>query len=242
MDPLTLALLGGGSTIVGSLFGSSAQDKVNAARSQVLAAERGRQQGYDAEADKINAGSLQRYGNFGADQDVRAKQLSDFFRTPVVTPNTPNTIAALPPVRSDIVGREVALKSGQAQDYVNHQADTLGQLRSFGDLLGGIQRSQAEDATRVGQIGSFKKGSNAVAQLELDNANRAGNTERMWADIASGLGKVGLTAGLSGAFAPAAAAVGAPMNILPTVAQTTPTLPASIFATGGSPFLNYGRA
>jgi hypothetical protein len=39
-------------------------------------------------------------------------------------------------------------------------------------------------------------------QLELDNANRAGNTEKMWADIASGLGRVGLTAGLAGQFVP----------------------------------------
>jgi hypothetical protein len=39
-------------------------------------------------------------------------------------------------------------------------------------------------------------------QLELDNANRADNAEKMWADIASGLGKVGLTAGLAGQLVP----------------------------------------
>ena len=133
---------------------------------------------------------------------AKKAELSDLFRTPVVTPNTQYTQAPLPPASSDLVNREINTKGDIAKAYVNHQADTLADLRSFGDLFGGIQRGQARDAQPVGQVGGFKKGSSAVEQLELDNANRAGNTEKMWADIASGLGKVGLTAGLAGQFVP----------------------------------------
>jgi hypothetical protein len=82
----------------------------------------------------------------------------------------------LPPSSSPLVNREIDTKKGIADAYVNHQADALGNLRSFRDLFGGIQRGQAQDAQHVGQIGGFKKGSSAVEQLELDNANRAGNT------------------------------------------------------------------
>ena len=41
-----------------------------------------------------------------------------------------------------------------------------------------------------------------VEQLELDNANRAGDHAKVWADIASGRGKVGLTAALAGQYVP----------------------------------------
>jgi hypothetical protein len=239
MDPLTLALLGGGSTIVGSLLGGSANDKVNSARNAVIQAERQRQAGFDAETGKLNDQSLGRYVNFDTQLDAKRAALAEMFKTPVTTPNTQYTAAPLPPVSSDLVAREVANKGDIAKAYVDHQADTMANLKSFGDLFGGIGRGQARDAQLVGQIGGFKKGSAAVEQLELDNANRAGNDMKMWADIASGLGKVGLTAGLSGAFAPAAAAtgaVGAPLNILPPIAQTSP------FTIGASPFLTYGRA
>lgn len=238
MDPITLALLGGGGTLLSSFLNSGAQSSVDAARSGVINAERQRQQGFDAETGKLNDQSLGRYSNFDTQMADKSKQLSDLFRAPVVTPNTQYTGAPLPPAQSDLVRREIAAKTGIADAYVGHQADTLGNLRSFGDLFGGIQRGQAKDAQLIGQVGGFKKGSSGVEQLELDNANRAGNDQKLWADIAGGLGKVALTAGLSGAFAPAAAATAG----APAVAAARFVPPANIFATGASPFLNYGRA
>ncbi|WP_398468009.1 hypothetical protein [Tardiphaga sp.] len=266
MDPLTLALLGGGSTLIGGWLNGSAQDKVNAARGEVLQAERGRQEGFDAETAAINDQSLKRFFNFGDQQDARAHQLSDYFKTPVTTPNTPYTIAALPPSTSDLTNREIAAKSDLAKMFVNNQAEKLGALRSFGDLFGGIQRGVAQDGTAIGQIGGFKKGSNAVTQLELDNANRAGNAEKMWADIATGLGKVGMTAALAGRFMPdeiinpdgsiegalgPTSVGGKPLVGLSVDGAVGPTstagrpligLPASRFGANASPFLSYGRA
>lgn len=235
-----LALAGGG-TLASMFLGSAAQDKVDEARGRVLAAERARQAAFDAEAEKINTGAQDRYQGFGAQQDARATQLADMFKQPVVTPTTPNTIAALPPTTSDLVSREIANKSGIAKDYVEHQGDTLGKLRSFGDLFGDISREQAHDAQLVGQVGGFKRGSAGVQALELDSANNAGNDLKFWADLSNGVAKTALTAGLSGAFAPASAAAtaapGAPMNILPPAAR----LDASVFARGATPFLTYGR-
>ncbi|MDB5616219.1 hypothetical protein [Tardiphaga sp.] len=202
MDPITLALLGGAATGVGSWLNGSAQDKVNAARDKVTQDERARQQALSGEADKINDGSIGRYGNFDTQLADKSSQLASFFKTPVTTPTTPNTVAALPPTSGGIVDREIADKTGIADAYVNHQADSLGNLRSFGDLFGGIQRSQAHDATMVGQLGGFKRASSGVEALELDNANRAGNSQKMWADITTGLGKVGLTAALAGHYQP----------------------------------------
>lgn len=250
MDPITLALLGGGSTILGGLFGSSAQDKVDAARNQVIQDERARQAALSGEASGVNDQSLGRYNNFDTQQTAKAAQLADLFKTPVVTPNTALTTAPLPPIGSNQVQREVDNKTGIAQDYVDHQGDSLAKLRSFGDLFGGIQRGQARDAGQIGQLGDFKKGSTAVEQLELDNANRAGNGDKFFSDLLGGLGKVGLTAGLSGALAPIAGLTAAggisgavgPTSVGGAALVGAGTAPSSIFATGGSPFLNYGRA
>lgn len=252
MDPLTLALIGAGLTGGSSILGFGAQDSVNDARNGVISAERARQLGFDTEAKGVTNQSLGRYGNFDTQQASDAAKLATLFKTPVVTPNTPNTIVPLPAASTNQVQREIDNKTGIADAYVNHQADTLANLRSFGDTFGGIGRGVAQDQQKVGELGSFKKGSSAVEQLELDNANRAGNSEKMWADIAGGLGKVALTAGLGGAFAPAAAAgvdsTGAIMGAAgPTSINGLPLVgagyapPANLFSTGASPFLSYGR-
>jgi hypothetical protein len=74
--------------------------------------------------------------------------------------NTPvYQAAALPKAGSDLVQREIDNKAGLASAYGADQADKLAQLRSFGDVIGTTGRGVAEDASKVGQIGSFKKGS-----------------------------------------------------------------------------------
>ena len=245
MEPITSLVLGGGSTLASMFLNSAAQNAVDDARNKVIADERARQAGLDAEAKGVTDQSLGRYSNFGDQMDAKRQQLSDFFKTPVVTPNTQYTAAPLPPVSSDLVAREVNTKNDIAKAYVDHQADALGNLRSFGDLFGGIQRGQAQDAQQVGQIGGFKKGSSAVEQLELDNANRAGNTYKTWADLTGGLGKVGLTAALSGkpewnpTINPDGSIEGAegPTSVGggPLVGQTVR------FGANATPFLTYGR-
>ncbi|WP_316397349.1 hypothetical protein [Bradyrhizobium sp. 33ap4] len=237
MDPLSLALLGGGSTIVSSILGNNANDAVNAARAKVIAAERTRQQALDTEAQGVNNQSLGRYANFDQQQAADTARLADMFKAPVTTFNTAQTTNPLPATPSDLVARDLTNRNAIASNYVANQGDALANLRSFGDLMGTIGRGQAQDAQAVNQIGGFKKGSQAVEQLELDSANNAGNSYKALSDLFGGLGKVGLTAGLSGSFAPAAAAV------KPAVGNLAASLApngSNVFASGATPFLTYG--
>lgn len=236
MEPIT-AGLGGGASIASMFLNQRANDAVNDARNGVTSAERARQAQLDAEAKGVTDRSLDRYANFDTGMATDAKRLSDFYKTPVTTPNTPYTVAALPPTTSDLVSREIANKSGIAAGYVNNNADTLGKLRSFGDYLGGVGRGVTRDTQEVGQLGGYKKGSQAVEQYELDSANRAGNDYKAWADILGGLGKVGLTAGLSGQFAPGVTSTGGIAGAFgPTSVGGVPLVPPI-----AGTFLNYGK-
>ena len=146
---------------------------------------------------------------------------------------------------SDLVAREVNTKNNFADAYMNHQADALGNLRSFGDLFGGIKRGVAQDTGEVGQLGNFKKGSSGVKQLELDNANRASDAYKTWADLTGGLGKVALTAALAGRYdpAPGVDSTGAIIGAVgPTSVNGAPLVgvPAR-FGANATPFLTYGR-
>lgn len=234
--------LGAAGTLASMFLNNRAQGSVDAARNGVIQAERGRQAGFDAEAGKLNDQSLGRYFNFDTQMADRAASLADMFKAPVVTPNTPYTAAPLPTAAPGIVQREIDTKNGIADAYVSNQGDKLANLRSFGDLFGGIQLDQAKDAQLVGQVGGFKKSSTDVQKMELDNANRAGNTAKLWADIAAGLGKVGLTAGLSGVMAPAAAVSGGIAGAVGPTSVGGATLgPVPGLFSGASPFLTYGR-
>ena len=81
--------------------------------------------------------------------------------------------------------------------------------------------------------------------MELDNANRAGNTAKMWADLSAGIGKFSLTAALAGQYMPDPAinpdgsiegAVG------PTSIGGRPLVGQSVrFGANATPFLTYGR-
>jgi hypothetical protein len=75
-------------------------------------------------------------------------------------------------------------------------------LRAFGDILGDTSRLQARDASQVGTIGSFKRGSSAVLPLELDEANHAGDGMKVFGDLLGGFGGIATSAGLSGGKLP----------------------------------------
>jgi hypothetical protein len=228
MIPLLLAGAGAASTLLSSMFGSNAQDEVNNARQAAYSAERARQGELDTEAAGVNRGALNRYSGFGGQMADRGASLADMFRQAVGSGNVlPGS--AMPTTQNEMVANEIARQRSIVDAYGTQQADARGNLQSFGDLMGTIGRGQARDAGTIGQIGGYKKGSAGVNQLELNAANHAGDSERQLSDLFAGLGKVALTAGLGGSFAPLAAAA--------TPAATA----ANVFATGASPFLTYGR-
>jgi hypothetical protein len=207
-DPLTLSgiALTGASTVA-SAIGAS---QVASARNDALAAERIRQTQLDQEAAAINARSQDRYQDFGGQQQERSQELGDYFSQQQATEQQANSQAAgaqqAPASSSNIVVREEARQRQGARDFTQQQGRALGELRSFGDLLGGVSREQARDAGLVGQLGGFKQGSSKVLASELEAANAAGDGFRMFGDVL-GLGGTLLTGkGLQGSLTGAGAA------------------------------------
>lgn len=185
-EPITLAGLALSAVSTG--LGYAQQSKVASARDDAMAAERIRQQGLDREAEALNVQSQDRYKDFEGQQEDRGKSLADFFTSQEVA--EPQANAALPASSSNITVKEEAKQRGQAREFTDKTGTALGELRSFGDLLGGIGRLQARDAGQIGQIGGFKRGSSNVLAYELDAANNAGKSLGMFGDIVGGLGSV----------------------------------------------------
>lgn len=108
------------------------------------------------------------------------------------------TTIEAPATSSNITTQGEAAQRGKADAYAQQQAGSLGELRSFGDLLGTNTRAQARDAGQIGQIGNFMRGSESVLPMELNAASHAGDTMKTIGGLAEGLGKVGVAAGLGG--------------------------------------------
>ena len=188
------AALSVGSTVANTI----GANKAAKARDSALAAERIRQGGLDREAQALNATSQDRYTDTEAKTDEKAKALGDFF-TAEAPDQGANAGAAsvMPTATNDIVTQEIAKKSGQAKQFTDQQGNALATMRAFGDVLGDTGRLQARDASRIGQIGGFKRGSSEVLPLELDAAAQKGAGLRLLGDILGGVGGIAVSAGLT---------------------------------------------
>jgi len=183
-DPGTIAglVLTAGSTVANMI----GQNQVKKAREDALGAERIRQRNLDQENEALNQVSRERYEDFGGQQEERGSKLADYFTGNEAAAADANERAVqqmLPTAGSDVTVREEAKQSGLAKAFTDQQGQALGQLRAFGDLLGGIGRKQARDASNIGQINAFKRGSSGIVPLELEQANEAGAGARMFGDL-----------------------------------------------------------
>lgn len=236
-DPLTIAgvVLTGASAAANS----AAQSSVQKARDDAMAAERIRQKGFDREADATNAHAQNQYEDFGGKQDERSTKLADYYKSQTAQPVTDAGPVAMPASSSNVTNIATEKASADAKAFTDKQGASLGQLRSFGDLLGELGRGTARDAITIGQIGGFKKGSSAVLPYELEAANGKGGGMKTFGDILGGLGKIGVSAGLGGASLPGlggGSAAGA--NFVSNAAS--PYAYGSGGYTGFGPFLNPG--
>lgn len=195
-DPLTIAsiALTAGSVVANSVASGQQQR----ARDDVLAAERMRQQRLDSEAWAVNDASRDQFVGYQPQQAERAAQLGDYLGTEVAPDANTAAASVMPSSESGIVNRELETQRGDAQQYVDQQAGALGNLRSFGDLLGDKTRQIVQDSGQIGQIARFKAGSNGVLPFELDDASRKGEGLMLLADVLSGAGSIAGSAGLSG--------------------------------------------
>lgn len=206
-DPLTISGIAAG--IGSAALNSMAQSKVQRARDDALAAERIRQTGLDREAQALNVQSQDRYQDVAGQQDQRSDKLGDYFTDQQITQGTANVQATqdmansvLPTSGSNITVSNEARKRGEAQAFTDAQGRALGELRAFGDLLGEIGRGQSRDASLIGQIGGFKRGSSGVLPYELDQASSAGDSLKSFGDLLALGGSVATSAGVNGVRIP----------------------------------------
>lgn len=195
-DPLSIA---GAVATVGSLVANTAASgQVADARNDALAAERIRQQGFQHETDALNAQSQDRYKGFEGQQDKRGGELADFYKgeTSGAVAGAPQ---AMPASSSNVTVQEQGKQQAKSGKFNDQQAGALGDLRSFGDLMGGIGRLQSRDASQIGQVNGFRRGSSNLLPLDLDAASSAGSGLGMLGDILGAGGQLGLSAGLGGA-------------------------------------------
>ena len=192
-DPVTITAAALTAAGTGLSFASNQQ--VAGARDDALAAERIRQQGFDQQASALSTRSQDRYEGFDQKQEQKAQKLGDYFTGQQAQAPAPSL---MPQSDSNIVVANEAAKRGEAKARTDQIGNALGDMRAFGDLLGDTSRLQGRDASQIGQIGGFKKGSSNVLSYELEDANNAGAGLALAGQIASGLGRVGMNAGLSG--------------------------------------------
>ena len=196
-DPLTIAgvALSGASIIANQ----NAASQAARARDNAMMAEADRQRGLREEASAISDTSRERYTGFGQQQADTSQRLGDYFST-----NTGQGAAAEPPTAvgagegNIAVNNEIARQMSKAKQYGAQQNQALGELRAFGDTLGGIGVQQARDAGNVAQLGGFKRASADLLPSELAAANNKGAGARMLGDVLQLGGMVTTGAGLAG--------------------------------------------
>lgn len=176
----------------------------------MLAAERIRQQGYDQQTAALNNQSQDRYVGFEPQMQDRAATLGDYLSSQVAPDPNSTAPSALPSSSSNVVNQEVAKQRGDAQASVDQQTGALADMRSFGDLLGEVSLLQGRDASQIGTIGRFKQGSQGIVPLELNQAQKAGDNSRLFADLLGGAGSIATGYGIGGGTSALASMFAAP--------------------------------
>lgn len=198
-DPLLIA---SAALTVGSVVANQqAAQAQGEARDAAINAERQRQNRLNREGDALNFVAQDRYQDFGGQQERKATNLGDYFAQQAAPVTEAGRGAAiLPRSASNLVVAEEERQLGKAAQFGAQQNAAMGNLRSFGDVLGGLGRDQARDAAALGTLGGFKQGSQAVFPLELGAANQAGGGWRTAGGLLGAAGNVGLMAGLGGSY------------------------------------------
>jgi hypothetical protein len=195
-DPLTIAgmALSAGSAVANN----AAANQQAKAQAAAMSAERSRQRVLDDEGRGVNEQARNRFEDIGAQQEQQASQLADVF-SGEANRGADVISAALPRTSSNITMQNDEREREKATGFANQQGEAMARMRSFSDMFGGLGRDTAQDASQIGMLGGFKRGSQGVLPFELEAASMRGQGLRGAADIMSGLGGIGLTAGLSGA-------------------------------------------
>ncbi len=192
MIPLLIGGAATGGSILANMFADGNRSK---ARKKALGAEDKRQDALDAEIGALNTGSQNRYLDFETGRQARGNSIADYFRTLV---DADPGASATPVSNSQPTLQAIASQRAAQQAASGARTTAQGNLMSFGDYLASIGRSQARDASRIGQLGGFKLGSSRVLPLELEAANQEGGPAGLLGDVLQLIGSTAIRSGLSG--------------------------------------------
>ena len=163
-----------------------------------MSAERTRQRMLDDEARGVNAQARGRFENVDDQQERKASDLTEVFSGDA-NRGAEVIAASLPRSNSNITVQNDERERGRASEFADQQGEALARLRSFSDVFAGLGRDTAQDASQIGMLGGFKRGSQGVLPFELEAASQKGSGLRMLGDVLGGLGGLSMNAGLSGA-------------------------------------------
>lgn len=197
-DPLTIAGL---AFTVGSTFLSSqAANKVERARNRASVAEIGRQEAFQKAAAKqvldAQAGFTPEQQSEGieAAAQERIERLQGNVTGGEFAPGDIPVAGSAPSIVRETAAKSISEGLGAGKTF----ASQLGRLGAFGEQQFGNQLGLTRLGEGLTNLGKESRGSANVLGLELNRANRAGNTLSGIGDILGGVGSVANLAGAVG--------------------------------------------
>ena len=190
-DPLTLFMIA--STVGSTFLSSQASGQVEDARSDVIRAENSRQDDLQRQAISSLQRTQEQFTPDRQNQGIEAAAAERIERlgqnvtgsgeTDAVVSNLPFASSA-PGIVQDTAAKRLSEGLAEGKDFTKR----LGQFGAFGEN----QFQNNLDLTRLGEnlslVGSESRNSANLIPLELQDANRAGDTLGGFADILGGLG------------------------------------------------------
>lgn len=210
MDPLTILALSAALTAGGTAASAYGANQAQSARSAATRAEAERQRALREEAMRFSDQSRQRYENANDQRQERQEDLSRLYQqTSQDAMQQPDSGPIMPASASNITVQEQNTRQAADREFTSQQRDAQADLRSFGDILGSAGRGVRRDTGNSQMLAGFMRGSASVLPYELEAANQRGANARMLGDILSGLGRVGMMAGIGAGALGAGATAGA---------------------------------
>lgn len=186
-DPITAFALA--STAVGAVAHNRAAQQVQDARNSVQQTEMQRQAMLQQQADAATNNTI---NGFQSQNQSQQREQSADQREQAYQPVTAPGLASIPstPDAPSAIKGEIAQAVGDQVKRGQSDAHALSQLASYGDQNMNNNLSLAGNAQKLGMLGNFSQGSQAVVPYELMGANNAGKNMQSWGDIASTVGQL----------------------------------------------------
>jgi hypothetical protein len=186
------ALVGGlASQIVGTILKARARDKVTSRQSALLRAHQERMRALQAEADAHMAQTIPQFTRPAQDA-ARANVQAKLEQSLTPAPTTEAEFVPGNPGAPAVVKTELARQMTDAIRKGRQHAKNTAALSAYGDqdVLNGITLNR--NSQNVGRVADFARGTSGLLPTQLELAKGAGRGMTTAADIANGLGALGV--------------------------------------------------